>query len=71
MEKIAITQNNKYAKAATAMEGFLATHPDDPYVCSKLGALYVETGKLTQGMELLRHGISVKITIFYMNSTII
>ncbi len=39
------------------MEGFLTTHPDDPYVCSKLGALYVETGKITQGMELLRRGI--------------
>ncbi|MEH1956278.1 glycosyltransferase [Nostoc sp.] len=57
-QKSAIAQNNKYAKAATAMEGFLATHPDDPYVCSKLGALYVETGKITQGMELLRHGIT-------------
>ncbi|AUB40969.1 Tetratricopeptide [Nostoc flagelliforme CCNUN1] len=56
-QKSAIAQNNKYAKAATAMEGFLATHPDDPYVCSKLGALYVETGKITQGMELLRRGI--------------
>ncbi|WP_196514060.1 tetratricopeptide repeat protein [Nostoc sp. NZL] len=57
-QKSAIAQNNKYAKAATAMEGFLATHPDDPYVCSKLGALYVETGKVSQGMELLRRGIS-------------
>ncbi|MEH1959912.1 MAG: tetratricopeptide repeat protein [Nostoc sp.] len=58
-QKSAIAQNNKYAKAATAMSGFLATHPDDPYVCSKLGALYVETGKISQGMELLRRGISV------------
>ncbi|BDI14694.1 glycosyl transferase [Nostoc cf. commune SO-36] len=57
-QKSAIAQNNKYAKAATAMEGFFATHPDDPYVCSKLGALYVETGKITQGMELLRRGIT-------------
>ncbi|QMS87271.1 glycosyltransferase [Nostoc edaphicum CCNP1411] len=58
-QKSAIAQNNKYAKAATAMEGFLATHPDDPYVCSKLGALYVQTGKITQGMELLRRGITL------------
>jgi glycosyltransferase involved in cell wall biosynthesis len=58
-QKSAIARNNKYAKAAMAMEGFLATHPDDPYVCSKLGALYVETGKITQGMELLRRGITV------------
>ncbi|MEH1833178.1 MAG: glycosyltransferase [Nostoc sp.] len=58
-QKSAIAQNNKYAKAAAAMSGFLATHPDDPYVCSKLGALYVETGKISQGMELLRRGITV------------
>jgi glycosyltransferase involved in cell wall biosynthesis len=56
-QKSAIAQNNKYAKAAAAMEGFLATHPDDPYVCSKLGALYVETNKIPQGMELLRRGL--------------
>ncbi|MEH1999868.1 MAG: glycosyltransferase [Nostoc sp.] len=56
-QKSAIAQNNKYAKAATAMSGFLATHPDDPYVCSKLGALYVETGKISQGMELLKRGL--------------
>ena len=58
-QKSAIAQNNKYAKAATAMEGFFATHPDDPYVCSKLGALYVQTGKISQGMDLLRRGITV------------
>jgi len=56
-QKSAIAQNNKYAKAAAAMEGFMATHPNDPYVCSKLGALYVETGKITPGMELLRRGL--------------
>ncbi|MBN4000388.1 tetratricopeptide repeat protein [Nostoc sp. LPT] len=58
-QKSAIAQNNKYAKAATAMEGFFATHPNDPYVCSKLGALYVQTGKISQGMDLLRRGITV------------
>ncbi|WP_242040423.1 tetratricopeptide repeat protein [Anabaena subtropica] len=57
-QKSAIAQNNKYAKAQATMEGFLATHPHDPYVCSKLGALYVETGKIDQGMELLKRGIS-------------
>jgi glycosyltransferase involved in cell wall biosynthesis len=57
-QKNAITQNNKYAKAQTTMEAFLASHPDDPYVCSKLGALYVETGKIAQGMQLLQRGIA-------------
>jgi tetratricopeptide (TPR) repeat protein len=56
-QKSAITENNKYAKAQAAMEEFLATHPNDPYVCSKLGALYVETGKITKGMQLLKRGL--------------
>ncbi|BCL34345.1 glycosyl transferase [Nostoc sp. MS1] len=57
-QKTAIVENNKYAKAQATMEGFLATHPHDPYVCSKLGALYVEVGKIDQGMELLKRGIA-------------
>ena len=57
-QKIAIAQNNKYTKAQAAMEEFFATHPHDPYVCSKLGALYVETGKTAKGMELLKRGIT-------------
>ncbi|MCM0593934.1 MAG: glycosyltransferase [Gloeotrichia echinulata DVL01] len=57
-QKSAIAAHNKYAKAQAAMEEFFATHPDDPYVCSKLGALYVETGNITKGMELLTGGIA-------------
>jgi glycosyltransferase involved in cell wall biosynthesis len=57
-QKAAIAQNNKYVKAQAAMLEFLSTHPHDPYVCSKLGALYVETGKTSQGLELLQRGLS-------------
>ncbi|WP_225896364.1 tetratricopeptide repeat protein [Amazonocrinis nigriterrae] len=57
-QKTAIAQNNKYDKAQAAMEEFLTIHPHDPYVCSKLGALYVETGKITQGIELLKRGVA-------------
>lgn len=57
-QKSAIAQNDKHAKAQATMEGFLATHPHDSYVCSKLGALYVETGKINQGIELLQRGIN-------------
>jgi tetratricopeptide (TPR) repeat protein len=57
-QKSAIAQNDKHAKAQATMEGFLATHPHDPYVCSKLGALYVETGKINQGIELLKRGLN-------------
>ncbi|MCC5634870.1 glycosyltransferase [Nostoc sp. CHAB 5844] len=57
-QKSAIAQNNKYIKAQAAMLEFLSTHPNDPYVCSKLGALYVETGKISQGVELLQRGLN-------------
>ncbi len=57
-QKAAIAHHNKFAKAQAAMEGFLATHPTDPYVCSKLGALYIESGKITQGIELLQRGLT-------------
>lgn len=54
----AIAGRDKFSKAQAAMEGFLASHPNDPYVCSKLGALYVQTGDLNRGVELLQHGLS-------------
>jgi len=54
----AIAARDKFAKAQAAMEAFLATHPTDPYVCSKLGALYVQTGKISQGIELLERGLA-------------
>lgn len=53
----AIASRNKLAKAQAAMEGFLATHPTDPYVCSKLGGLYIQIGKLSQAIELLERGL--------------
>ncbi len=54
----AIATRDKYEKARTTMEGFFAVHPDDPYVCSKLGALYVQMGKIEQGMALLERGLA-------------
>jgi glycosyltransferase involved in cell wall biosynthesis len=57
-QKAIINQQNKYTKAAAAMEEFFAANPNDAYVCSKLGALYVEMGKINEGMELLNHGLN-------------
>jgi tetratricopeptide (TPR) repeat protein len=59
-QKSAIAQGDKFAKAQAAMEGFLAAHPTDPYVCSKLGALYIQTGFIAQGIELLERGLAAK-----------
>ncbi|HEY9667175.1 MAG TPA: tetratricopeptide repeat protein [Coleofasciculaceae cyanobacterium] len=53
----AIAARDKYARAQQAMEGFLSTHPHDAYVCSKLGALYVQIGRVSDGIELLQHGL--------------
>lgn len=54
----AIASRDKFYKARVAMEGFLAKHPTDPYVCSKLGALYVQLGKVEQGVALLKRGLA-------------
>ncbi len=59
-QKNAIASLNKFNKARTAMEGFLAANPQDPYVCSKLGALYIEQDLLPEGMELLERGLQAK-----------
>ncbi len=54
----AIASGDKRERARTTMESFFAEHPNDPYVCSKLGALYVETGDFQRGIELLEQGAS-------------
>jgi tetratricopeptide (TPR) repeat protein len=49
----AIAGLDKVRRAQQAMEGYLAAHPNDPYTCCKLGALYVQIGKIEQGIHLL------------------
>jgi tetratricopeptide (TPR) repeat protein len=52
-----IAEKDKFVQAEKTMTGFLASHPNDPYVCSKLGALYVQTDKVELGIELLERGL--------------
>ncbi|MEQ8536303.1 MAG: tetratricopeptide repeat protein [Coleofasciculus sp. D1-CHI-01] len=54
----AIAALDKYTRAKTAMEGFLADHPNDSYLCSKLGALYVQIGQVEEGITLLKRGFT-------------
>lgn len=54
-----INKKNKLVRAKAAMEEFLATHGDDAYVYSKLGALYVDLGNIPQGIQLLSKGVTV------------
>mgnify|MGYP005848198363 CR=1 FL=1 len=56
----AIASRNKLNKARFSMERFLAQNPGDPYACSKLGALYVQMERVTQGIELLEQGLRAK-----------
>ncbi|MEA5509278.1 glycosyltransferase [Crocosphaera sp. UHCC 0190] len=53
----AIASLDKYNRAQKAMESFLETHPNDPYTCSKLGALYFQIGKEKEGIKLLKQGL--------------
>jgi tetratricopeptide (TPR) repeat protein len=53
----AIAAQDKYTRARLAMEKFLASHPDDPYVCNKLGALYIQTEQFPEGITLLERGL--------------
>jgi glycosyltransferase involved in cell wall biosynthesis len=53
----AIAAQDKLQKARETMEGYLATHPDDAYVCAKLGALYVQMGEISKGLTLLERGL--------------
>jgi len=52
-QKGEITSKNKLERAKAAMESFFKNHPHDAYVCSKLGALYIEIDEREKGMELL------------------
>ncbi len=54
-----INRKNKLVKAQAAMEEFFANNPSDAYVCSKLGALYIDLGKIPQSIQLLSKGVSL------------
>lgn len=53
----AIVQRHKAQRARTIMENYLAAHPEDTYICNKLGALYLELGEPEKGQELLQRGL--------------
>ncbi|HBB34432.1 MAG TPA: glycosyltransferase [Cyanobacteria bacterium UBA8803] len=54
----AIAALDKYTRARIAMEGFLKHHPNDAYACSKLGALYIQIGQVSEGLTLLQRGLT-------------
>ena len=48
-----IVSRDKVNKARQTMERFLNSNSTDPYVCSKLGALYCDVGEIEKGKALL------------------
>mgnify|MGYP005840526303 CR=1 FL=1 len=53
----AIAQRDKFQRAQTIMAAYLEQHPDDPYICNKLGALYGQAGEWETGRALLQQGL--------------
>lgn len=56
----AIAQRQKSDRAERTMSRYLKAHPQDAYMCSKLGALYVTQGHHTLGLTLLEQGLSTQ-----------
>ncbi|MEG4502474.1 tetratricopeptide repeat protein, partial [Microcoleus sp. F6_C2] len=59
-QKDAIAAKSKFQKAQAAMERYIAYYPNDAYACSKLGALYVESGQIARGINLLTKGLTAE-----------
>lgn len=52
-----IASRDKLQIAKATMERSWRTNPEDPYVCSKLGALYVQMDDFAKGIQLLERGL--------------
>lgn len=53
-----VAQRGKFDRARTAMESYLADHPDDAYLLNKLAALYVEEDKPEAALPLLDRALA-------------
>lgn len=56
----AIAQYGKSDRAERIMGRYLQAHPQDAYICSKLGALYVAQGRNAEGLALLQRGLALQ-----------
>lgn len=52
-----IVSLDKDKRARQAMENFIKDHPNDPYACSKLGALYLQMNEERAGIKLLKRAL--------------
>jgi tetratricopeptide (TPR) repeat protein len=54
----AIAHRQKGDRAQRIMERYLAQHPEDAYICNKLGALYLDGGDRARAQVLLEQGLA-------------
>lgn len=52
-----IAQRQKSERARSILSRYLESHPDDAYICNKLGALYLSLGETEKGRDLLQRGL--------------
>jgi tetratricopeptide (TPR) repeat protein len=55
----AIAAQNKAKRARTILEAAIGDFPNDAYLHSKLGALYMQSGEQQQGITLLERGLAL------------
>ena len=48
---------DKLNRTKKALEKYLKTHPKDPYTCNKLGALYLQEGKIKSSLKMFKTAI--------------
>jgi len=57
-----IAERQKLTRAKTILEQALAQQPNDAYLCSKLGAVYLDSGQVEKGLVLLHRGLKANPT---------
>ena len=53
----ALQTQNKASRAKSLLEKAFKDNPNDPYICSKLGVLYLQLGQEKEGLKLLKQGL--------------
>lgn len=56
-QRQAIFKLEKSTRAKLVMESYYKTHPNDPYVCSKLGAVYLAEGLSQKALKTLKKAL--------------
>lgn len=56
-QREAIAKLEKSVRAKVAMEHYYQNHGNDPYVCSKLGAIYLAEGLTKKALKTLKQGL--------------